>query len=143
MPNWNEPTCEEALTHKVWFGQLMLFAQKEFSSENLYFIKVVEALEGGNLFYREYKTGRIVKKYINADGVRMINISAEVKKNIVANPCVKTLVAAKKEILKMVKGDTWNRFLKSEQYRDGQRLIIISAEKNERMINSLSESGLV
>ncbi len=65
------------------------------------------------------------------------------KKNVVNNPNLKTLKAARDEIIKMVRSDTWSRFKLSAFHSEAQQLVRQAEARREHILNNLEEIGLL
>lgn len=130
MPFSSPPTLEQILDDAFWSGQFFPFAEEMQAVENVQFVRVVEKLrkyqalkQSNNPFKKlagtvatAYKTPRVVKKYVDAEGPRAMNLDAVDHANIVSNPSLNNFLAAEEGAYSLLRIDILPKFLNSRRF---------------------------
>ncbi|MBD2110058.1 regulator of G-protein signaling domain-containing protein [Nodosilinea sp. FACHB-13] len=116
----------------LWFQSFRNFAEKEFSLENLDFFAKTIGLE--KLFQDPStrsmavaKLNSIIDEFVGNTAPRQVNFSAQVMAEFrnadSIDKKVHAIVAMKDEVGRLIKNDTLNRYLLSEDYKQAARRV--------------------
>ncbi|VDN14408.1 unnamed protein product [Dibothriocephalus latus] len=119
------------------------FLKKEFSAENLHFWLAVNAYQFGPIFRLKSSCLAIFEEFLGKNAVSEINIDSKTMaatEKAIQNPTWFTFDDAKEHIYKLMKSDSYVRFLRSEDYTAVLRLAINTHSRRTLGKSSLSTS---
>ncbi|KAL7053408.1 hypothetical protein AAHC03_027156 [Spirometra sp. Aus1] len=119
------------------------FLEKEFSAENLHFWLAVNAYQFGPISRLKKNCLAIFEEFLVKNAVSEINIDSKtmaITEKAIQSPTWFTFDDAKEHIYKLMKSDSYVRFLRSEDYTAVLRLAISSQNRRTYGKSSLSTS---
>nr|CUU97673.1 hypothetical transcript [Hymenolepis microstoma] len=117
------------------------FLEKEFSSENLRFWLSVNAFQFSPIYNLKASAQRIYEEFLAPNAPSEINIDCTTRANTVEavkNPTRFVFVEAKQQIYKLMKSDSYVRFLRSDDYSAVLRLVLTSQHVYQQHSNRRS-----
>jgi regulator of G-protein signaling len=115
-------SLDEVLRDPAGKEQFPKFLAKQYSSENLNFYNVVSELKSTSEKEVVEKVKEIWNEFLDANSSNPVNIDSKcmdsTRRAVYASPGRHTFDAARDHIYKLMKSDSYTRFIKSEQYRE-------------------------